>query len=513
MIYSGGYKKKVEVSNLDNKIYLPNGIEAVEAEYKDSPIAEYNGNPFIETLPELDDEETIIRKLMLNPIYSKEERELSASVRLHIIHRLYQFFQPLPKHIEIWNMINTLVRQGYLARNPFDKEYKRYVNKTGQEIINKTFNIDGKTNFRTTASSGLIIGFSGMGKTTTVNRVLSYIPQVIVHNYYNNQHFNQIQLTWLKLEAPHNSSLKALTLQFFMKIDELLGTENFRRYVLRNLSVDAMLPLMGKVAQNVGLGLLIIDELQHLNRKGAKQIMNYFVTLINSFGVPIIFIGTPASYDFLQNEFRIARRVTGNGEIIWNNMDNNDEFELFLNGLWRFQWTKKETPLTQRIVDLFYEETQGISDLIVKLFVNAQHEAIVSGVEALTEEVILKVAKEEFKLMKPMLDAIRSNNPYKAIKYEDLRRLEATNYNIHEFNESAIENKELRKKSKVVKKALNKDKLINFSSKKTKIDDLEDDDLRLLLEKGSKVGDTVYEVLLKNGLVDDLSFLDIGDVQ
>jgi len=35
----------------------------------------------------------------------------------------------------------------------------------------------------------------------------------------------------------------------------------------------------------------------------------------------------------------------------------------------------------------------------------------------------------------------------------------------------------------------------------------------LLLEKGSKVGDTVYEVLLKNGLVDDLSFLDIGDVQ
>ena len=108
LIYLDKYKKKVWVKTMVRKIYLPNGMEAAEAEYKDSPLAEYNNNPFIQTLPELD-EETIIRKLMLNPIYSEEERELDASIKLHMIHRLYQFFQPLPKHIEIWNMINTLI--------------------------------------------------------------------------------------------------------------------------------------------------------------------------------------------------------------------------------------------------------------------------------------------------------------------------------------------------------------------------------------------------------------------
>lgn len=498
------------------KIYLPNGMEAAEAEYKDSPLAEYNNNPFIEALPELDDEETIIRKLMLNPIYSEEERELDASIKLHMIHRLYQFFQPLPKHIEIWNMINTLIRQGYLARNPFDKEYKTYVNETGQEIINRSFDIDSRTNFRTTASSGLIIGFSGMGKTTTVNRVLSHIPQVIVHNYYDNQHFNQIQLTWLKLEAPHNTSLKALTLQFFMKIDELLGTENFKRYVSRNLSVDAMLPLMGKVAQNIGLGLLVIDELQHLNGRGARQIMNYFVTLINSFGVPIVFIGTPASYNFIQNEFRIARRVTGNGEVIWNNMNNDEEFELFLSGLWKYQWTKKKVPLSQKIIDLFYEETQGISDLIVKLFVNVQYKAIASGKEELTEEIISSVAKEEFKLMKPMLDAIRSNNPYKAIMYEDLKKLEEVNYNLFENKNNNNRNKKIAtniniKKDEIVKET--SDKVKKVVPKKIKIEDLESDDLRLLIDEGNKVGKSNYETLLKEGLIDDLSFLEIGDIQ
>ena len=45
---------------------------------------------------------------------------------------------------------------------------------------------------------------------------------------------------------------------------------------------DAMLPIMEQTANSVGLGLLIIDELQHLD-KNFKSVMNYFVALMNSF--------------------------------------------------------------------------------------------------------------------------------------------------------------------------------------------------------------------------------------
>ncbi|TGU46025.1 ATP-binding protein, partial [Mesorhizobium sp. M00.F.Ca.ET.186.01.1.1] len=99
----------------------------------------------------------------------------------------------------------------------------------------------------------------------------------------------------------------------------------------------------GQVAQNIGLGILVIDEIQHLQNRGIQQMMNYFVTLMNSFGVSIIFIGTPASYPIFQNELRIARRVSGSGEIIWNNMENDQEFIFFLDSIWRFQWTRKFT--------------------------------------------------------------------------------------------------------------------------------------------------------------------------
>lgn len=490
-------------------------MEAVSAEYLNSPILEYNENPLIAALPKLETEKEIIRKLTSAPIYNVEEINLDPSLRLHILQRLYQVFQPLPKHIEIWNIINTSIRQGYISRNPFDKEYKRYVNKTGKEIINRSFDINSSTSFRTTASASLIIGYSGMGKTTTVNRVLGHIPQVIVHNYFENQHFNQIQLSYLRLEAPHNSSLKALTLQFFMKIDELLGTENFKRYVSRNLSVDAMLPLMGQVAQNIGLGLLVIDELQHLNKSGARQIMNYFVNLINSFGVPILFVGTPESYSFLQNEFRISRRVTGNGEVIWNNMENDGEFELFLKGIWRYQWLENKGPLNKEIINLFYDKTQGISDLIIKLFLQSQLEAIKSGKEEITVEIINKVASKEFKLIQPMIGAIKSKNPYKGLKYQDLIIL-------NKKDSQGIISKNIKDKEKKrenIRDIKTEDirtietKKIQIIPKKRKIEELDEDDLRVIIHNGGKIGKEAYEILQEKGLIDDLLFLELGDIK
>jgi len=73
-----------------------------------------------------------------------------------------------------------------------------------------------------------------------------------------------------------------------------------------------MLTLMCQVVRNTGLGLLIIDEVQHLcgaRGLGDERMLNFFVTLVNTAGVPIILIATPKAMSILQSEFRQARRV------------------------------------------------------------------------------------------------------------------------------------------------------------------------------------------------------------
>lgn len=473
---------------MNNKTSLPSGLLANEAEYKEQFLEEYNNNPFIKALPTIKGKEEIIKILGNTVKPTTQEMDLDDSIRLHLLQRIYKVFQPLPVHLKIWNMIDTLIRQGYVVRNPFAPEYKRYINKLGNNLINKDFSMNVNSNFITTASCGLIVGFSGMGKTTIVNKVLENIPQIIAHNSYENKNFNNIQITWLKLEAPHNSSLKALTLQFFMKIDELIGTENMQRYVSRNLSVDAMLPLMGQLANNIGLGLLVIDELQHLN-KNTTAIMNYFVALMNTFGVPLLLIGTPACYDMLTAEMRIARRVTGSGEIIWNNMKNDNEFKLFIKGIWKCQYVKFTAKLDEDMINLFYEKTQGISDLVVKLFINVQKVAIERNIEMITKELVEKVWDKEFKLIKPMIKSIESNNKAKMFKYNDIKVL-----NSGLVGKNAIKN-EHKDNNKT-----DSEKVIGIK-KKIKINELEDADIRRIVIEGARNRKNNYKSLLDAGVI------------
>lgn len=482
----------------EKQIYLSNGMPATLAQYHSFGLEEYDENPFIQALPPICNKEEVIKKLSLGVTFNEAERALDSSLRMHLIQRLYKFYQPLPVHMEVWNMVSTMIKQGYLAKNPFNRDYIRYQHIVGGAIANKTFEVSTQDCFRTTSSTGILIGHSGMGKTTTVNRVLNNIPQVIVHNEYEGQEFSRMQLTWLKLEAPHNASIKALCLQYFMKIDELMGTNNFKLYVSQRLSTDAMLPLMGKVGQNVGLGLLVIDELQHLVGSNLNKVMNYFVTLINSFGIPVLFIGTPASYPVFQTEFRIARRITGHGEVIWNNMKKDAVFHFFLQSIWKYQWTKEYVPLTQDIRDLFYEETQGVSDLIIKLFVNTQYQAIVSGTEKISIALIKKVAKQTFRALQPMLEAIKSQNPYKMAKYDDIKSMDTT------FIDKTIEvnRKETDEKPEKIEKNDKKTKEIKKTvQKKVRYGEI---DLRRFYLQAKQQEEGVYDLLLQGNHIDKM---------
>lgn len=478
---------------MNRDIILPNGTVGIEAQYKKQLIEEFEGNPFIESLPDIKSKEEIIKKIQFKPTIKKQEIELDKELKMNILPRLYKVFQPLPIHVDIWNMINRLIRQGYISRNPFNPTYKKYINSLGDSIINNKFNLDSDENFRNTAQCGLLIGMSGMGKTTTTQRVLSNIPQVIVHQQYNNVNFNQMQVTWLKLEAPHNGSIKALTLQFFSKLDDLLGTNNMKRYVSSKYSTDILLPLMGQCANSVGLGLLVIDELQHLN-KNSKQVMNYLVALMNSFGVPILLIGTPACYSILQNEMRIARRVTGAGTITFNNMDNDKEFEIFIRGIWKYQWTNENTKLSRELVNKFYEKTQGLSDLVVKLFFYTQIKLIKKGHGQITEELIDKVWDKEFKLINPMINAIKDDNLVNKFKYEDIQKLniESSIGTDYKSNLRGLDNKKYLKAEEAKK----------HNSKKIKIDDLEEDDIRKIVLKNNEK--SVHELLKEQNLIKSL---------
>ena len=104
--------------------------------------------------------------------------------------------------------------------------------------------------------------------------------------------------------------------------------------------------------------------------------MNFFVTLINEIGIPVMMIGTMRARAILQKDFRQARRGSGQGDMIWQQMDNSEDWEVLLTSIWDYQWTKEYVELNQELIKLIYEESQGIIDIAIKIFILAQGEQL-----------------------------------------------------------------------------------------------------------------------------------------
>ncbi|MGE7694965.1 ATP-binding protein [Lysinibacillus sp. NPDC094177] len=407
-------------------IVLESGIEVHLAEYREQGTIDYRGNPLIEALPPILSKEEAFEQLSFLPMFHNSERNLSSHHRYHALLRLSRFYQPINQTLNLEQRFSGFIRYGYVNRNPLKKKHVQALHELHNKLINKEeFGLP--PDIRSSASSFTLIGFPGIGKTSAIERVLSLYPQVILHQ----SPINMIQIVWLKLNCPHDGSLKTLCMDFFQKVDLLIGTNYFEKYGKRTNSVSSMVTRMGQVARIHSVGALIIDEIQHLlSATGAasEMMMNFFVTLVNEIGVPVMFIGTMKAKALLQKDFRQARRSSGQGDMVWQQMKQDDDWEVLITSMWDYQWTKEYTELTKELLNTIYEESQGIVDVAVKLYILAQARAIDSGLEKVTPQLIQKVAKEDLKLLQPMLEALKSGNPSDIAKYEDIVPVDIEEY-------------------------------------------------------------------------------------
>ncbi|AXQ50901.1 ATP-binding protein [Lysinibacillus fusiformis] len=436
-------------------IELENGIEVLLAEYREQETIDYKGNPLIEALPPILSKEEAFDQLSFLPMFHNSERNLSSHHRYHALLRLSRFYQPINQTLNLEQRFSGFIRYGYVNRNPLHKKHVQALLDLHNKLVNKEeFGLP--PDIRSSASSFTLMGYPGIGKTSAIERVLSLYPQVILHQ----NPINLIQIVWLKLNCPHDGSLKTLCMDFFKKVDSLIGTNYFEKYGKPSNSVSSMVTRMGQVARLHSIGALIIDEIQHLlsaSGTASEMMMNFFVTLVNEIGVPVMFIGTMKAKALLQKDFRQARRSSGQGDMVWQQMKQDDDWEVLITSMWDYQWTNEYTELTEELLNTVYEESQGIVDVAVKLYLLAQARAIDSGIEKITPQLIRKVAKEDLRLLQPMLEALKSGNPSDIAKYEDIVPIDIEEYILNRMPVIDLKARVQVKKEKMAQDRTNKE--------------------------------------------------------
>ncbi|MGF7060034.1 AAA family ATPase [Brassicibacter mesophilus] len=401
----------------------------VDARYIEQDEPTFKGNLLIEALPPVLNFEQLFERVREFPIYADSECDYSKEYRLGAIGRLEKYVLPLSQYQEIHNKISIVMRNGYVGKKIMEPKFIKDLNNSSKLVKSTNKELEEYQEAKCMIRNDLgaqygfsVFGISGAGKTTALNKILCIYPQCIVHTGTDDNRYLFKQVPWIKIDCSHNGTVKGLCQNFFSKMDEVLGTNYLKQYGGRGFSINRMLVSMTHVAQKHALGVLVIDEIQHLaNSKGkAGNALDFFVTLMNEIKIPIINIGTyKAVQHVLAKEFTQARRSSGLGEVEFIHIEQGSEgeWDYFIEHLWNYQWTKEKVDITDEFKHVMYEETMGIPDRVVKLFMASQIRAILDEKERLTTDLIKKVAQ------KHSVENLYENKKYTLEQKEKIKRI------------------------------------------------------------------------------------------
>lgn len=385
---------------MNEKIYTPH------------PLPEFAGNPLVEVLEPLPDDLAGKAKLLMRkPNFNKEELNLDSSMRRLCTARLKNFMFPMDQHVEIFSKMHSLIVSGYKDRNPLTPQ--------GQQSLYQRATSPSTVTF--------ITGLSGIGKSALVRAIMKAIgSQVIDHSEYNGQPCPYTQILYIMQNVPVNSTPKNMCMTLGSEMDNLLQKEIVTPIFSRNRTHTDFILGLKKSVKHLRLGAIVIDELQNVNlRRGANK--DEFLAMISNFrdelGVPIILIGTTAAKNilFANKNISVQRRFCDGGfeELEPPKSYEEDNWYQFCRTMWRYQWVKEAEDFSPEMSELLYELTQGITGILLTLFINCQMAAI-GGQERIDEGLVKFVYQTQMKPLHAALEALRSKSDKKIALFDDL---------------------------------------------------------------------------------------------
>ena len=360
----------------------------VEAIYDSDGIKK--GNPFLEAMPEMLTREELFEQIKGVPVLPSDVNMRMPMERRNMVPMLSEFFMPMDYMYRLYDCAYRAMKQTYMTMTT--KNSIAQLN-----AMFACFNGDGpRLNFAMQCECGAILGVPGIGKTSSFKRCMATMPQVIAHTSYFGEPFFCKQITYLFTECPSDCSIKALAWNIANAIDNAIGSN----YVLqitntKMASTGAAALFVKQLCINHHVGVLIIDEIQNviLTARRAHQtsrLIKFLVELMNDTATSIYLIGTMEAEEMFLQEEHLKRRTRGARLLP---MKYDAIFRHFLETLWSIQFTREKSPLTEKISGLLFDYSGGIPAYIIKIYQEAQIQAILSNEECITEPLIRNTIK------------------------------------------------------------------------------------------------------------------------
>ncbi|WP_321886443.1 ATP-binding protein [Paraburkholderia bannensis] len=396
-------------------------VTRVQATYTPTGIRRFDGLPFIEALPPLPEtREDLLLQLSNYPNRpSGKDRTKSEIVRIMELSSVGDVVYPFPDYGESALELAKILRESYVARNPFtaiDVQRRR-------ALASSADTFPFPTDWKSSAQGHIMVGITGSGKSTFSNAFLLRYPQLIQHTAFGDQPLVARQIVYVVLSVPHDATLKGLCIQFFTEVDRILGDTEYSKVAKSVRTIALMVQLMHHVASIVSLGLIIVDDVQNLRAaKGAnaEYLLNLFSEIVERVGVSLFLMATPAIDKVLTHVVRNTRKSASSGCVALLPMaKKSDIWKAFSEAYWDYTYTHKKNRLTSDIRDAWWDASGGDPAFAALAFLLTQQNAI-GRAEEVDEQGFLRTRATNMAILQPAIEALRTRKVSVLRRFDDL---------------------------------------------------------------------------------------------
>ncbi len=359
-------------------------------------------NEIIKALPEMKMGEDITNELSVLPMYDKNIIYENQTIRLMALSDLYNIYIPSDMSTEIYCKLYLALIRSLQKKIGINAILQR--NQNNRQIQGQMHNgiIGGSDSFT-------IIGCSGIGKSSAINRAIEVIGANGVIEI--EKPYTKI-IPFVVVQCPFDSSVKGLLLEILRKVDELMGSDYYSKGLKNRTTTDMLIGCVSQVAIN-HIGLLVVDEIQNVaNSKNGKSLVGVLTQLINSSGISICMVGTPESTPFFEQALQLARRSLG---LQYNTCEYNQYFVDFCRTLFEYQYTKNRVEISDGIIKWLYEHSGGILSVVVSLIHDTQEIAILNGTEKICAETLNSAYKKRLSMLHNYIEPTINTRPQTSI--------------------------------------------------------------------------------------------------
>jgi hypothetical protein len=324
---------------------------------------------------------------------------------------IYNIYIPSSMSVEIYSklylaLLRSLQKKvGTSAQIQRNENHKRICQRENNSILGG-------------ADSFTVVGSSGIGKSTAINRAIDMITEKgLIENSYTKI------IPCLIVQTPHDCSVKGLLLEILRKVDNFLNSDYYPKALKNRVTTDMLIGNVSQIALN-HIGLLVVDEIQNVvNNKNGKALVAMLTQLINSSGISICMVGTPECSLFFEQAMQLARRALG---LYYSAVKYDQFFYDFCATLFRYQYVKNKTELSDAIAQWLYDHSGGIISIVVSLLHDAQEIAILTGTETLDFDTLNEAYQKRLTMLhtfiapsKPIPKKKKSESPCPAVEAKE----------------------------------------------------------------------------------------------